>query len=59
MIAVAGKDVRVADYATYGTKELAENAAEAMKDRRAVFLANHGILAGAQDLLNAFNIIEP
>ncbi|HFR3504204.1 TPA: L-fuculose-phosphate aldolase [Streptococcus suis] len=58
MTAVAGKDVRVAEYATYGTKELAENAAEAMKDRRAVFLANHGILAGAQDLLNAFNIIE-
>lgn len=58
MIAVAGKDVKVADYATYGTKELAENAAKAMKDRRAVFLANHGILAGAQDLLNAYNIIE-
>ncbi|WP_074413120.1 L-fuculose-phosphate aldolase [Streptococcus suis] len=58
MIAVAGKDVRVAEYATYGTKELAENAAEVMKDRRAVFLVNHGILAGAQDLLNAFNIIE-
>lgn len=58
MVAVAGKDVRVADYATYGSKELAENAALAMKDRRAVFLANHGILAGAQDLLNAFNIIE-
>lgn len=58
MIAVAGKDVQVAEYASYGTKELAENAAEAMKDRRAVFLANHGILAGAQDLLNAFNIIE-
>lgn len=58
MIAVAGKDVRVADYATYGTKELAENAAKAMENRRAVFLANHGILAGAQDLLNAFNIIE-
>ena len=29
-----------------------------MKDRHAVFHANHGILAGAQDLLNAFNIIE-
>ena len=29
-----------------------------MENRRAVFLANHGILAGAQDLLNAFNIIE-
>lgn len=58
MVAVAGKNVRVADYATYGTPELAENAYEAMKDRRAVLLANHGIIAGAQDLLNAFNIVE-
>nr|WP_026183348.1 L-fuculose-phosphate aldolase [Streptococcus minor] len=58
MIAVAGKDVKVADYASYGTQELAMNAVKAMEDRRAVFLANHGILAGAQDLLNAYNIIE-
>lgn len=58
MIAVAGKDVRCAPYATYGSHELAVNADEYMKDRRAVILANHGILAGAQDLLNAFNIIE-
>lgn len=58
MIAVAGPDVRVADYATYGTPELAQNATEAMKDRKAVFLANHGILAGEKDLLNAYNVIE-
>lgn len=58
MIAVAGKDVKVADYASYGTQELAMNAVKAMENRRAVFLANHGILAGAQDLLNAYNIIE-
>lgn len=58
MIAVAGKDVRCAEYATYGSHELAVNATEAMKDRKAVILANHGILAGANDLLNAFNIIE-
>ncbi|MEN1760707.1 L-fuculose-phosphate aldolase [Anoxynatronum sibiricum] len=58
MIAVAGKDVRCAPYATFGTVELAENAFEAMKDRRAVLLANHGLLAGAGDLLNAFNIVE-
>lgn len=58
MIAVAGPTVRCAEYATYGTHELAVNAAKAMKDRRAVILANHGILAGANDLLNAFNIIE-
>ena len=58
MIAVAGPDVRCAKYATYGTHELAVNATEAMKDRRAVILANHGLLGGAKDLLNAFNIIE-
>jgi len=58
MIAVAGRDVRVAQYATYGSTELAENAFEAMKDRKAVFLANHGLLAGSCDLLNAFNVIE-
>lgn len=58
MIAVAGKNVRCAKYATYGSHELAVNATEAMTDRKAVILANHGILAGANDLLNAFNIIE-
>lgn len=58
MIAVAGNNVRCADYATFGTKELAENAYEGMKDRKAVILANHGILAGTTDLANAFNIIE-
>lgn len=58
MIAVAGPDVRCAEYATYGTHELAVNAAKSMEGRKAVILANHGILAGAQDLLNAFNVIE-
>ncbi len=58
MIAVAGKDVRVAEYATYGTHELAMNAAKAMEGRRAAILANHGVIAGAQDLKNAFNIID-
>ncbi|WP_410207358.1 L-fuculose-phosphate aldolase [Fusobacterium sp.] len=58
MIAVAGKNVRCAKYATYGSHELAVNTTEAMTDRKAVILANHGILAGANDLLNTFNIIE-
>lgn len=58
LVALAGLDVRCAKYATYGTKELAENAFDAMKDRKAVILANHGLLAGANDLLNAFNITE-
>lgn len=59
MVAVAGPSVPVAAYATYGTPELAYNAVAAMGPRnKAVLLANHGILAGANDLLNAFNIIE-
>lgn len=58
MIALAGVSVRCAKYATYGSKELADNAFEAMRDRNAVLLANHGLLAGAKDLANAFNITE-
>ncbi len=58
MIAVAGKDVRCADYAEFGTPELAKNAFLAMEDRNAVLLSNHGVLTGAHDLANAFNILE-
>ena len=59
MIAVAGgKDVPCAEYATFGTEELAQNAIKAMGNRRAVLLANHGLLAGAQDIKNAINITD-
>ncbi|QTL97648.1 L-fuculose-phosphate aldolase [Iocasia frigidifontis] len=58
MIALAGKNVRCAEYATYGTKELAKNAFKAMKDRYGVLLANHGLLAGANCIENAFNTAE-
>lgn len=58
MIALAGVNVRCAKYATYGSKELAENVFKAMEDRNAVLLANHGMLAGGKDLANVFNITE-
>lgn len=58
MIALAGNNVRCAEYATYGTEELANNAVQAMEGRNAVLLANHGLLAGADDLPNAFNTAE-
>lgn len=58
LVAFAGPDVRCSEYATFGTPELAETAFEGMKDRRAVLLANHGLLAGAQDLANAFSVAE-
>lgn len=58
MVAVAGDDVRCAPYATFGTRELADNSFLAMKDRKAVLLANHGMLAGAATVEQAFKISE-
>jgi L-fuculose-phosphate aldolase len=58
LVAFAGIDVRCAKYATYGTVALAKNAFEAMKDRKAVLLANHGLLAGGSNLAEAFSITE-
>ncbi len=58
MVAVAGLDVKCARYATFGTRELALNAYEAMVDRKAVLLANHGLLAGDITIEKAFNISE-
>jgi len=53
-----GNNVRCAEYATYGTREIAQNAFEAMKDRYAVLLGNHGLLTGAKDLESAFSKAE-
>ncbi|MCI8327530.1 MAG: L-fuculose-phosphate aldolase [Lachnospiraceae bacterium] len=58
LVALSGKNVRCGEYATFGTKELAENTFEAMKDRRAALMANHGLIAGSVDILNAFNVAE-
>lgn len=58
ILASAGKDIRCAEYATFGTDELADNAFEAMRDRKAVLLANHGLLAGSKDIADAFSITE-
>jgi L-fuculose-phosphate aldolase len=53
MIALCGgADVRCADYATFGSPELAANAVRALEGRKAVLLANHGvILAGAHTIV--------
>ncbi|MBC7196353.1 MAG: L-fuculose-phosphate aldolase [Deferribacterales bacterium] len=58
MIASAGKDIRCAEYATFGTEELAENAFNAMADRKAVLLANHGVLTGGRNISEAFSVLE-
>lgn len=58
MIALCGgADVRCADYATFGTPELAENAVKALEGRKAVLLANHGIIALGASLAGAHTIV--
>ena len=48
-----GADIRCAHYATFGTPELARHAVEALQDRRACLLANHGLVCLAADLPGA------
>lgn len=58
MIALCGgADVRCADYATFGTPELAENAVRALEGRKAVLLANHGVIALGGSLAGAHQIV--
>jgi L-fuculose-phosphate aldolase len=57
MIALCGgSDVRCAEYATFGTQELADNAVTALADRKAVLLANHGVIALGGTLEGAHTI---
>ena len=58
LVALAGKNVRCADYQSFGTPELAKAVFEGMRDRKAVLMANHGLLTGGGDLQQAFNIAE-
>ena len=45
-----GEDVRCATYATFGTAALSASVAEALKNRSACLLANHGMIACGRDL---------
>lgn len=55
MAAALGGPVRVAPYATYGTQELAENMLRALTDRTACLLQNHGTIAYAPTLDQAYD----
>ncbi len=51
MVAVAGgNSIRLAPYATFGTRELSDHALAALQDRKACLLANHGLLCLERDL---------
>ena len=54
MIAVAGGDsIRCAPYATFGTQQLSTNALNALKDRKACLLSNHGMITTGANLEKA------
>ena len=53
MISLAGGDIRCMPYATFGTDELAGNAVCGLEGRRAVLLANHGVVAVGASLRDA------
>jgi L-fuculose-phosphate aldolase len=58
MIALCGgADVRCAAYATFGSPELAANAVVALEGRKAVLLANHGVIALGGTLAGAHQIV--
>lgn len=50
-----GGEVRVAAYAKCGSSDLARNAADALQDRQAVLLANHGLVGVGKDGQEALN----
>ncbi|PZM08167.1 class II aldolase/adducin family protein [Rhizobium tubonense] len=51
--AFGGNDVRVCDYARYGTSELSRNVLMALKGRSACLMANHGMIATGPTLEKA------
>ncbi|WP_375754606.1 class II aldolase/adducin family protein [Corallococcus exercitus] len=54
--AAGGTDVRCAEYATFGTPELARNMMVALEGRKACLLANHGLVAVGADLAGAWKL---
>lgn len=51
--AFGGPEIRVADYARYGTSELSKNILEAMEGRSACLMANHGMITTGSNLSRA------
>lgn len=55
MAGAMGGPVRVAEYALYGTEELAQNMFRALRERTACLLQNHGTVAYADSLDQAYD----
>ena len=59
MVARAGGDsIRCAEYATFGTDALSQNAVKALQGRNACLLANHGMIALGESIDSAYKLAE-
>ena len=56
MVLLAGGPIRCAQHATFGTEALARNCVAALAGRRAVLLANHGVVACGATLAAAITL---
>ena len=50
MAAFGGTNIKVANYATYGTAALSRNVLKALEDRNGCLMANHGMVVGGADI---------
>jgi len=57
-VQIVGDKVICAEYSLPGTEELAQNVVEALSDRNAVLLTNHGTLCTGNDMNFAFKVSE-
>ena len=59
MVALAGgNNIKCAQYATFGTKELSQNIIKALEERKACLMSNHGQVAFGKSLSEAFELAE-
>ena len=58
LVAYLGGPVEVAEYGFPSTEELGEKAIQAMGERNAVFIRNHGVLAAGRDMPDALRACE-
>ena len=59
MVALAGgNDLKCAKYATFGTQELSDNIINALKNRKACLMSNHGQVAYGDNLETAFELAQ-
>ena len=59
MVGVAGgEDIKCTKYATFGTRKLSNNILSALKKRSACLIGNHGQIAFAENLDQAFELAE-